>query len=147
MSAASAPESTVYAAVDALGQLLAFEVTAADEQGRAFVERLAEEVQRITDQSVELAYVYQGYSGEDATDAAAKHGIQLEVVKHTEATAALFCCSEDGWRNVAAPEPPASADWPETTNASPPTWQATTTSPSPGSCLPSLSCDLTEVYE
>jgi hypothetical protein len=35
-------------------------VTAADEQDRAQVERLAEEVQRITEHSVELAYADQG---------------------------------------------------------------------------------------
>lgn len=49
------------------------------------MERLAEEVQRITDDSVELAYVDQGYTGQSAVQAAEKHGIRLEVVKHTEA--------------------------------------------------------------
>ena len=77
--------SKVHAAVDTLGHLLALHVTAADEQDRAQVERLAEEVQRITDDSVELAYVDQGYTGESAAQAAEKHGIRLEVVKHTEA--------------------------------------------------------------
>lgn len=77
--------SKVHAAVDTLGHLLALHVTAADEQDRAQVERLAEQVQSITGESVELAYVDQGYTGEAAEDAAAKHGIQLEVVKHTEA--------------------------------------------------------------
>jgi transposase len=32
-----------------------------------------------------LAYVDQGYTGEAAEQAAAEHGIQLKVVKHTEA--------------------------------------------------------------
>jgi transposase len=49
------------------------------------VERLVVEVQQITGDNVELAYVDQGYNSEEAEDAAAKHGIQLEVVKHTEA--------------------------------------------------------------
>jgi transposase len=35
--------------------------------------------------NVELAYLDQGYTGEAAEQAAAEHGIQLEVVKHTEA--------------------------------------------------------------
>jgi len=35
--------------------------------------------------SVELAYVDQGYTGEAAEDAAAKYGIHLQVVKHTQA--------------------------------------------------------------
>jgi transposase len=77
--------SKVHAAVDTLGHLLALHVTAASEQDRAQVERLAEEVQQITGRSVELAYVDQGYTGQTAADAAAQHGIQLQVVKHTEA--------------------------------------------------------------
>jgi len=75
--------SKVHAAVDTLGHLLALHVTAANEQDRAQVEKLAQEVQRITGDHVELAYVDQGYTGEAAESAAAKHGIQLEVVKHT----------------------------------------------------------------
>lgn len=77
--------SKVHAAVDTLGQLLALHVTAADEQDRAQVERLAEQVQQITGDTVELAYVDQGYTGEAAQEAAAAHGIQLEVVKHAQA--------------------------------------------------------------
>lgn len=77
--------SKVHAAVDTLGHLLALHVTAADEQDRAQVEKLAEAVQEITGKNVELAYVDQGYTGESAAQAAEKHGVQLEVVKHTEA--------------------------------------------------------------
>jgi len=77
--------SKVHVAVDTLGHLLALHVTAANEQDRAQVETLAEQVQRITGDHVELAYVDQGYTGEAAAQAAAQHGIQLEVVKHTEA--------------------------------------------------------------
>jgi transposase len=77
--------SKVHAAVDTLGQLLALHVTPANEQDREQVQKLAQAVQEITGQSVELAYVDQGYTGEAASKAAQKHGIQLEVVKHTEA--------------------------------------------------------------
>jgi transposase len=77
--------SKVHAAVDTLGHLLALHVTAADEQDRAQVGILAEAVQKITGEHVELAYVDQGYTGATAADAAAEHGIQLEVIKHTEA--------------------------------------------------------------
>ena len=42
-------------------------------------------MQQITDNSVELAYVDQGYTGENAKQTASAHGIELEVVKHTEA--------------------------------------------------------------
>lgn len=64
---------------------MALHVTAADEQDRAQVGILAEAVQQITGEHVELAYVDQGYTGATAADAAAEHGIQLEVIKHTEA--------------------------------------------------------------
>jgi len=76
--------SKVHAAVDTLGHLLALHVTAADEQDRAQVEKLAEAVQEITGESIVLAYVDQGYTGENAAQAAEKHGVRLEVVKHTE---------------------------------------------------------------
>lgn len=77
--------SKVHAVVDTLGHLLALHVTAANEQDRAQVETLAEAVQEITGEQVQLAYVDQGYTGENAAEAAAKHGMQLEVVKHTQA--------------------------------------------------------------
>lgn len=71
----------VHLAVDTLGHLLALCVTAANEQDRAQVAELAERVQAETGETVEIAYVDQGYTGENAADAAAEHGIQLEVVK------------------------------------------------------------------
>ena len=43
--------------------------------------RLARAVQEATGQSVDLAYVDQGYTGEKPADAAKAHGITLEVVK------------------------------------------------------------------
>jgi transposase len=77
--------SKVHVAVDTLGHLLALHVTPASEQERAQVGVLAEAVQEATGESVELAYVDQGYTGEAASDAAAGHGIALEVVKLPEA--------------------------------------------------------------
>ena len=77
--------SKVRAAVDTLGHLLALHITAADQQDRAQVEKLAAEVQQITGNHVELADVDQGYTGEAAQNAAAAQGIQLGVVKHTKA--------------------------------------------------------------
>ncbi len=77
--------SKVHAAMETLGHLLALHMTAADEQDRAQVEKLAAAVQEITGNNVELACVDQGYTGENAALAAEKHGVQLEVVKHTEA--------------------------------------------------------------
>src|SRR5215218_4297440 len=55
--------SKVHAAVDTLGHLLALFVSPANEQERAWVGELAEAVQEeATGESVELAYVDQGYS-------------------------------------------------------------------------------------
>jgi transposase len=73
--------SKVHLAVDTLGHLLALRVTAADEQDRAQVSELAKRVQEETGETVEIAYVDQGYTGENAADAAQEHGIKLEVVK------------------------------------------------------------------
>ena len=73
--------SKVHVAVDTLGNLLAVTVTPANEQERAQVGELAAQVQAATGQSVELAYVDQGYTGQPAAEAATAHGIQLEVVK------------------------------------------------------------------
>lgn len=74
--------SKVHIAVDTLGHLLALKVTPADQGDRAQVETLAEEMQAVTGGTVELAYVDQGYTGPNAAEAAKKHGIELEVVKH-----------------------------------------------------------------
>jgi transposase len=77
--------SKVHIAVDTLGHLLALKVTAASEQDRAQVGDLAQAVQQVTGDQVQLGYVDQGYTGETPAAAAAQHGIKLEVVKHPEA--------------------------------------------------------------
>jgi len=77
--------SKTHIAVDTLGHLLALIVTAAGEQDRAQVAELAEAVRAATGETVELAFVDQGYTGEQAAGAAEAHGIRLEVVKLPEA--------------------------------------------------------------
>lgn len=77
--------SKVHAAVDTLGHLLALKVTAANEQDRAQVAELAQAVQAATAENVQVAFVDQGYTGEQPAAAAAQHGLHLEVVKHHEA--------------------------------------------------------------
>jgi len=77
--------SKTHAAVDTLGHLLALVVTPANEQDRAQVAALAAAVQDVTGQSVELAYVDQGYTGEQPEADAAEAGIRLEVVKLPQA--------------------------------------------------------------
>src|SRR5262249_54132743 len=76
--------SKVHIAVDTLGHLLALVVTPADAQEREQVAELARAVQEATGQTVTLAYVDQGYTGDQSAADAAAHGIALEVVKHTE---------------------------------------------------------------
>ncbi len=77
--------SKVHMAVDTLGHLLALHVTPANQDDRKEVGRLADAIQEATGQSVELAYVDQGYTGDRAAAAAAEHGIALEVLKLPEA--------------------------------------------------------------
>lgn len=77
--------SKLHIAVDTLGHLLALHVTPASDQDRGEVEKLARTIQAVTDDSVEIAWVDQGYTGERAEQAAAKHGIDLKVVKLPEA--------------------------------------------------------------
>lgn len=77
--------SKVHIAVDTLGYLLALRVTSADEQDRAQVEQLAQATQEATGESVNLAYVDQGYTGDAPAQAAHQHGMQLEVVKLPQA--------------------------------------------------------------
>lgn len=77
--------SKVHAAVDTLGHLLALLVTPANEQDRAQVAELAKQVQEVTGEMVEVAFVDQGYTGEKANAAAEAEGIQLEVIKLPDA--------------------------------------------------------------
>jgi transposase len=77
--------SKLHMAVDTLGHLLALHVTPANVDDRAEVSRLAAAVQDVTGESVTLAYVDQGYTGEAPAEAARKQGIALEVVKLPEA--------------------------------------------------------------
>jgi transposase len=77
--------SKVHLAVDTLGHLLALTVTPADAQDRAQVGELAARVQEATGERVAVAFVDQGYTGEQPAADAAARGIRLEVVKLPEA--------------------------------------------------------------
>jgi transposase len=77
--------SKAHMAVDTLGLLLTVHVTPANEQERAQVATLAATVQEVTGHHVEVAFVDQGYTGEQAEADAAAQGIRLEVVKLPEA--------------------------------------------------------------
>ena len=77
--------SKTHLAVDTLGHLLALLVTPASAQDREQVAELAAQVQAITGQSVEVAFVDQGYTGDQPLEAAAAQGIRLEVIKLPQA--------------------------------------------------------------
>jgi transposase len=77
--------SKVHVAVDTLGHLLALKVTPANEQERAQVADLAQEVRKATNEKVNIAFVDQGYTGEEPSEQAAAQGIHLIVVKLEEA--------------------------------------------------------------
>src|SRR5512143_39729 len=78
--------SKVHMAVDSLGHLLALVVTPGNEQERAQqVATLAQAVQEVTEQNVEVAFVDQGYTGDEPAEAAQQQGLRLEVVKLDEA--------------------------------------------------------------
>lgn len=76
--------SKVHLAVDTLGHLLALHVTPANEQERAQVAELAQQVQAVTGESIQIAFVDQGYTGDETAEAAAEHGIDLKVIKRPE---------------------------------------------------------------
>jgi transposase len=77
--------SKIHMAVDTLGLLLAAHVTPANEQERAQVQKLAEEIQEVTQNSVQVAFVDQGYTGDGPEQQAKQAGIDLIVVKLPEA--------------------------------------------------------------
>jgi len=78
-------DSKVHMAVDTLGHLLALHVTPANDQDRAQVEQLSAQVQEVTGESIDVAFVDQGYTGARPIQDAAAHRIHLEVVKLPEA--------------------------------------------------------------
>src|SRR5262249_52417829 len=77
--------SKLHAAVDTMGNLLALKVTPANEQERAQGAGLAAPGEEVTGGTVAVAFVDQGYSGENAASDARQSGIELSVVKHAEA--------------------------------------------------------------
>jgi transposase len=77
--------SKLHLAVDTLGHLLALHVTPANTDDRVEVGRIAKAIQAETGESVEIAFVDQGYTGDKPAAAAAQHGIALDVIKLPEA--------------------------------------------------------------
>lgn len=77
--------SKIHIAVDTLGHLLALNVTPANEGDRSQVASLCQQVQEVTGENVQVVWVDQGYTGENAALDAQEHGITLHVVKLDEA--------------------------------------------------------------
>ena len=127
--------SKVHAAVeDTLGHLLALRVSPANEQERAHVGALVEAVQEATGESVELAYVDQGYTGEGPAAEAEAHGMRLEVVKHEGAKRGfvLLCRGGGSWSAISRGHR-AFGGWRRTTRGCPAPWRACTSLLSPAS--------------
>lgn len=77
--------SKIHLAVDTLGNLLTLVVTPANEQERHQVDELCQKVQEITQNSVSIAWVDQGYMGPETAHQAQSHGVELCVVRLPEA--------------------------------------------------------------
>jgi hypothetical protein len=67
------------------GHLLALRLTPANADDRAEVARTPKAIQAATDQSAEIALVNQGYEGQKVPAAAGAHGIEVDVIKLSEA--------------------------------------------------------------
>ena len=78
-------------AVDTLGHLLALHITPAIRDDRAEVGRLAAAIQDATDESVELAYVDQGYTGEKPAGQHGPRGLPLKLSGFPRPNVALSC--------------------------------------------------------
>src|SRR5262249_45305879 len=104
-------ESQGHRAVDTLGHLLVAHVTAASEQDRSQVTTLAAQVQEVTGDTIAVACVDQGDTGErTAQDTQAQHR-RREVVKLPEAQKGFVLCSAGGWWSAGTPGQRACAAW------------------------------------
>jgi hypothetical protein len=120
--------------VDTLGHLLALHLMSADEQDRAQVGELARQVQQITEESVELAYVDQGYTGEAAEQAGCRARYPTGSGQaHPGPNVVLHCCRAAGLWREASPGRHGFAVWPATSKDSPIPWSPSMFSPSPAS--------------
>jgi hypothetical protein len=95
MTVANARRAKLHLAVDTLRHFPAMHVTPANADDRAEVGQMAKAIQAATDQSVEVAFVDQGYTGDRPAKAAQEHGIELDDILWIGAT--LSCVSEGLW--------------------------------------------------
>ena len=107
--------SKLHLAVDTLGHLLALHVTPANADDCAEVSRIAKDIQSATGQSVEVAFVDQGYTGGRAVAAAAEHGIS-RLLNCRKRNGASFYSQDDGSSSDPSHGPRASEGSSRTTN-------------------------------
>ena len=103
--------SKVHAAVDSLGHLLALKVTAANEQERAHVGALLAKVQAATGEKVQVAFVDQGYTGENPPPKRPRREFASLSSNSKKPSEVLSSCRGAGWWSAPLLGPPASADW------------------------------------
>ncbi len=73
--------SKAHAVVESMGTLLAVAVTPAIEAERRQLSALAQRVQEVTGETVELIYADTAYTGEETAAATQEHGMRLVVVQ------------------------------------------------------------------
>ncbi len=118
-------------AVDTLGHLLALTVTPADQGDREQVAVLAEEMQQVTGNNVELAYVDQGDTGRTLLRPLNSTACAWRWSNTPWPRGASCCCPAAGSSNDPSPGPLDSEGWQETMNDSTLPSRACTYSPSP----------------
>ena len=89
--------SKVHLVVDILGQLSAVLVIPANEQDRAQVEALAAKVQAATRESVEVAFVDQGYTGSSPPPTRRPKAFAWRWSNCQRPSMGLSCCHDVGW--------------------------------------------------
>lgn len=76
----------IHLAVDTLGHLVTLMTSPANEQDRDHVQALCRDAQEVTGGMLEVAFVDQGYTGQDPREAARNSNIELVVVKRSDAS-------------------------------------------------------------
>jgi len=106
-----------HAAADTLGHLLALKVTSAYEQDRAQVADLSKAVQEATGQSVQVAFVDQGYTGVNPAQAASSMELNWKSLNIMRPKGALSSCRVAGSWSDPSLGRRAFAGWPAIMNA------------------------------
>jgi hypothetical protein len=89
-------------AIGTLSHLLAVQLTPAKEQEHTQVQKLAQQIQHVSGQTVKLAFAGQSYAGEEPVKTARDEGIDMQVIKLPEAKKGSFFCRDDGRFNAAS---------------------------------------------